>query len=63
MLSPREQHMYLHLQHIIFFLTYEWEREARVLCYSRLERHAKDQHTSFWGGFFAVNGSRLCGIA
>jgi hypothetical protein len=33
----------------IFFVTYQWAQEARVLQYTRLERQAKGKHSSLLG--------------
>ncbi len=38
-------------QDIIFFVTYEWAYEARVLHYTRQERLASDKHSSLLGLF------------
>ncbi len=36
----------LYSQHFIFFVTYEFAQEARALHYTRLERIARDKHSS-----------------
>ncbi len=38
-------------QHFIFFVTCEWVQQARVLQYTRLERLARDKHSSLLGPF------------
>ncbi len=40
------RHNGLHSQQFIFFVTYEWNQEARVLHYTRLERLASDKNFS-----------------
>jgi hypothetical protein len=40
-------------QHFIFFTAYEWALKARVLHYNRLERIAKDKHSSLFGPFIS----------
>ncbi len=42
-------------RHFIFFVTYGWAQQARALYYSRLERLAKDKHSSLLGSFVSYN--------
>jgi hypothetical protein len=38
-------------QHFIFFVSYEWAQEESVLYYTKLERVARDKHSSLLGQF------------
>jgi hypothetical protein len=42
-------------QHFIFFITYEWAQQARMLDYTWLEKLARDKHYSFLGLFISCN--------
>ncbi len=38
-------------QHFIFFVSYKWAQEESVLYYTKLERVARDKHSSWLGQF------------
>ncbi len=48
-------------QHLISFVTYEWTHEARVLDYTRLDRLARDKHSSLLDPFKFQTKMKCCG--
>jgi hypothetical protein len=44
----------LYSQHFIFFVTYEWAQNARVLHLTRLETLIRDKHSSLLGSFLNI---------
>jgi hypothetical protein len=49
-------------QHFIFFVTYEWAQQARVFHYIKLERLAKDEHSSLLCPFVSYKENKVLGI-
>ncbi len=46
-------------QHFIFFTTYEWAQQAKVLYYNRLERLARDKHFNLLGLFLSCEENEV----
>ncbi len=49
----------LYLHHLIFFVTYEWAQQARVLQYTWPERVASEKHTKLLGPFISYKENRV----
>jgi hypothetical protein len=47
---------------LIFFVTYHWTQQARVLHYTRLERLARDKHSSLLGPFVSYEENEVLWI-
>jgi hypothetical protein len=45
----------LYSKNFIFFVNYKWAQYAGVLQYTRVERHAKDKHSSLLGPFVSYD--------
>jgi hypothetical protein len=51
----------IYSQHFISFVTYQWSHEARVLHYTRLDRLARDKHSSLLVPFKFQRKMKCCG--